>query len=400
MQKAADQNLNQKETGEFILNMMLAPDGPIMVMLQPFLGTQLGLEALSDVQPGGILFGGRGGETSEGVKIYSESDDVGDKVLKSFMHLMNAVEPGLVSTGQKFIKGATDDLTRGGQPINLKDELIALLSGVRVINIDVLRSMEYKTGKFTRLRRAIDDTEKLYSPENYNSRGPEVILREYNQLQLEDYKVQQDFYRLIQDARAIGLSDFEIKKKLKENKSMGSSVVNNLMRGIFTPTNYSDARFKKKISAVERLAREKTKGSKDYRYNVDKNYLYPKLQLNMLKNSYKFKKLDPEGKLDLDFKPEENPNTAGMFGGSILDKFVPGQPFSTGPTLIQRGKNLINKALPGTPISKIQTPPLPNTPQPVKMAQNSQQKNPITNLTATQEALLSPTDKVIASRRT
>ena len=383
MQKAADQNLNQEDTGKFIMNMMLAPDGPLMVMLQPFLGTQLGLEALSDVQPGGILFGGRGGRTAEGVRIYSESDDVGDKIQKSFMHLMNAVEPGLVSTGQKFIKGATDDLTRGGQPIELKDELIALLSGVRIINIDVLKSMEYKTGEFTRLRRAIDDTEKLYSPENYNSRGPEVILREYNQLQLEDYKVQQNFYRLIQDARAIGLSDFEIKKKLKENKSMGSSVVNNLMRGIFTPTNYSDARFKKKIGAVERLAKEKTKESKDYRYNVDKNYLYPKLQLNMLKNSYKFKKLDPEGKLDLDFKPEENPNTSGLFGG---------------PTLIQRGKNLINKALPGTPMSKVQTPPLGETPMPSKQLSQAPKVDPITNLTGTETALLSPTEKVIAGR--
>ncbi len=52
--------------------------------------------------------GGRNGRTAEGVRIYSESDDVGDKLQKSFMHLMNAVEPGLVSTGQKFIKGATE----------------------------------------------------------------------------------------------------------------------------------------------------------------------------------------------------------------------------------------------------------------------------------------------------
>ena len=66
--------------------------------------------------------------------------------------------------------------------------------------------------------------------------------------------------------------------------------------------------------------------------------------------------------------------------------------------LIQRGKNLINKVLPGDPMSKIQTPPLGDTPMPAKMASNTQQKNPVTNLTQTQEALLSPTEKVIASR--
>jgi len=246
--------------------------------------------------------------------------------------------------------------------------------------------MEYKTGEFNRLMRAIDDTEKIYSPENYNSRGPEVILREYNQMQLEGYKVQQDFYKMIVDAKTIGLNNFDIRRKLKA-QNLGPKTINNLMNGIFTPVNYSDARFKKKVKAVERLAKDKTKESADYRYVVDKNYLYPKLQLNLLKNSYRFKKLDPNDKLKV-YKEGKNPNTEGIFG-----KFLKG-----GPGLIQRGKNLIDKVLPGTPMSKIQTPPLGDTPMPAKMASNTQQKNPQTNLTQTQEALLSPTEKVIASR--
>ena len=396
MQKAAEQNLSPQDTDEFILNMMLAPDGPIMEMLRPFLSQQLGLEALSDVQPAGILLGGRNGVTSEGVRIYSQSDDVGDKVQKSFMHLMNAVEPGLVSTGQKFIKGATGDLTKGGQPVNLRDEITALLSGVRIINIDVLKSMEYKTGEFNRLMRAIDDTEKLYSPEGYNSRGPEVILQEYNQMQLEGYKVQQNFYKMIVDARTIGVSIFDIRRKLKD-QGVGSKMINNLMNGVFTPINYSDARFKKKVKSVESFAKNKSKKSADYRFVVDPNYLYPKLQLNLLKNSYRFKKLDPDDKLKI-YAEGKNPNTGGIFGSFLLDKFVPGTPFKDGPGIIQRGKNLINKVLPGEPISKIQTPPLGETPMPAKMASNTQQKNPQTNLTRNEEALLSPTEKVIASR--
>jgi len=386
MQKAAEQNLSEQDTSEFVLNMMLAPDGPIMEMLSPFISEQLGLEALLDVQPGGIILGGRGGRTAEGVRIYSESDDIGDKVQKSFMHLLNAVEPGLVSTAQKFGKGITDDVTKGGQPVNLKDELIALLSGVRIINIDILKSMEYKTGEFNRLMRAIDDTEKLYSPENYNQRGPEVILTEFNQMQLEGYRIQQDFYKMIVDAKTIGLTNFEIRKKLKE-QGLGGTMVNNLLNGVFTPINFSDARFKKKIKAIESLARDKSKTSADYRYLVDPNYLYPKLQLNMLKNSYKFKKLDPKGKLKV-YKEGKNPNVGGVFG-----KF-----FKDGPGLIQRGKNLINKVLPGDPVSKIETPPLPNMPMPAKNMTSSLPKNPQTNLTRNEEALLSPTEKVIASR--
>jgi hypothetical protein len=244
--------------------------------------------------------------------------------------------------------------------------------------------------------RAIDDTEKIYSPANYNSRGPEVILKEYNQMQLEGYKVQQNFYKMIVDAKTIGLNNFDIRKKLKE-QGLGSKMINNLMNGTFTPINYSDARFKKKVKAVERLAREKTKESADYRFVVDSNYLYPKLQLNLLKNSYKFKKLDPKGKLKV-YAEGKNPNVGGIFGEFLFDKFIPGQPFESGPGYKQRFKNLINRILPGEPMSKIQTPPLGDTPMPKKMVSNTQQINPQTNLTRNEEALLSPTEKVIAGR--
>jgi len=176
-------------------------------------------------------------------------------------------------------------------------------------------------------------------------------------------------------------------------------MTNNLMNGVFTPINYSDARFKKKVKSVESFAKNKSKNSADYRFIVDPNYLYPKLQLNLLKNSYKFKKLDPNDKLKI-YAEGKNPNTGGIFGEFLLDKFIPGQPFESGPGYKQRFKNLINKVLPGEPMSKIQTPPLPGTPMPAKMASNTLQKNPQTNLTQTEEALLSPTEKVIASRKT
>jgi len=384
IQKAEEQSLSPQDTNDFIMEMMLAKDGPIMEMLAPFFSEQLGLEALLDVQPAGVLLGGRGGRTAEGTRIYSESDDIGDKIQKSFMHLMNAVEPGLVSTAQKMYKGATDDLTKAGQPVNLKDELIALFSGVRIINVDILKSMEYKTGSFNRLMRAVDDTESIYSPEGYANRGPEVILREYNQMQLEAYRIQQEFFQMIQDARTIGLSDFDIRDKLKEQK-VGRNMRNNLLEGVFTPVNYSEARFEKKVAAVERFARQKTKDSKDLRYRVDSDFLYPKFQLDMLKLSYRFKKLDPEGRTNSKANSaENNPNTSGIFGG---------------PTLIQRGKNAIEKVLPGRQFeSKVTTPPLPETPMPSKQLSQVPNIDPQTNLTSTETALLSPTEKVIAGR--
>jgi hypothetical protein len=61
--------------------------------------------------------------------------------------------------------------------------------------------------------------------------------------------------------------------------------------------------------------------------------------------------------------------------------------------------NLILPQAPGfTSKPKIQTPPLGNTPMPSKQLSQAQNVDPITRLTSTETALLSPTEKVIASR--
>ena len=61
---------------------------------------------------------------------------------------------------------------------------------------------------------------------------------------------------------------------------------------------------------------------------------------------------------------------------------------------------LKNIAIPGSPFaSKPQAPPLGSTPMP-KLVASANVKNPQTNLTRTEEAVLSPEEKVIAGRTT
>ena len=356
---------------------MFAKDGPMMELLAPFMSEQLGLEALLDVQPGGILLGGRGGVTADGRKVYSESDSISDKFEKSFMHLMNAIEPGAVSTYQKLKGGIEEDVSKGGQPINLKDELIALFGGVRVIQIDVLKNMEYKIGDFQRELRAVDDTEKIYSPQDFQNRGPEVILQEFDQMQQEGLRIQGAFYQKIQDARTIGVNDFSIRAKLKE-QGLSRTMINNLMRGMFTPINYSDKRFKKKVTLVKELARQRTAKDPYIGYIAKESYLYPKLGLNMIKLQYQNERLGGEAK---------QPQKIGGTFGILNPKNWP-----------QRIKNLLNplKGFP-SPESKIQTPPLPQTPMP-KVANIGAPQDPQTGLTRSESALLSPSEQEIARR--
>ena len=371
LNKAAAQDLNPEETSDYILGLMFDPDGPMMSLMEPFIAEQIGLERIQDIMPAGYFVGGRGGVTGEGTKIYSPSDSLSDKFDKSFAHLFKGVEPGVITTARKIYGGGTDNLTKGGFPIELRDELLALFSGIRIINIDVPKSLGYKIAETNRLLRATDDTEKFYSSKDYMTRGPEVILEEYNQIQEEAFRIQKDAFQYIKDARLIGVSDRTIREVLK-NQNVPTKTIRNLMNGYFTPVNYSESRFEKKIKDVKAQAQRMTAKDKDIGYIAKSSYLYPKMGLDRIKRSWNQKRFEL-----LDWQKEKEK-----------------------PGLFKRLKKRLNpfKGF-GAPKeqAEIPTPPLPETPMP-KLTQNTQQKDPTTNLTRTEQALLSPSEKIIAGR--
>ena len=80
-------------------------------------------------------------------------------------------------------------LKRGGQPVNLQDELLALLSGIRIINVDVPRTMQYKITEYNRNIRSVTTAEKFFSLQNFRQRGPEVMAEEFKNIQEENLKL-------------------------------------------------------------------------------------------------------------------------------------------------------------------------------------------------------------------
>ena len=203
------------------------------------------------------------------------------------------------------------------------------------------------------------------------SRGPDVILEEYDQIQEEAFRIQKDAFQYIKDARTIGVSDRTIKQVLKD-QNVPKKTIRNLMNGYFTPVNYSEARFEKKIKSIKELAKRMTEKDKDLGYIAKSSYLYPKLGLDRVKRSWNQKRFEL-----LEWQKEKEK-----------------------PGLFKRLKKRLNpfKGFGAPePQAKIQTPPLPATPMP-KLAANTQQKNPQTNLTRTEQALLSPSEKIIAGR--
>jgi hypothetical protein len=371
LMKAQEQNLNPQETEDYILGLMFAKDGPIMTLMDPFISEQIGLEKIQDIMPAGYLMGGRNGKTSTGSLVYSASDSLSDKFEKAYAHIWNGIEPGIVTSGEKVIRGMFSDVKGSGQAVSLKDELLALMAGIRIIDIDVGVTLSYKTGRYNQLLRAVDDTEKIYSAENYMNRGPEVLAKEFENMQEEAFRIQKDMYNIIQDAMKLDLNEADIKKILKDAQ-MPKNRIRKLMNGEFIPANFSESRFKKKIKILEKQAAQMTKDDPDLKFFLDDDYAYPKDLLKDIKYEWKNRSLITE--------PKEK---QGLLKKGIKKVISTLNPFKFGAP---------------EPQSKIQTPPLGNTPMPAKMATNTMQKDPQTNLTRTETALLSPTEKVIAGR--
>ena len=128
--QAKEQNLNPQETEKYVLDVMFAENGPVMTLLEPFITEPIGFDRVIDVTT-------RNGKKDQGGTVYSASDDLGDKIVKSIAYILDGVQPGVTKSFDKISGSLGLDLTKGGKPLKLLDELLALFAGTRIIRIDV-----------------------------------------------------------------------------------------------------------------------------------------------------------------------------------------------------------------------------------------------------------------------
>jgi hypothetical protein len=285
--QAQKQNLNPQETEQFVLNLMFGENGPVSKFLEPFISEPLGFDRFIDVTT-------RNGKKDGGGSVYTQSDDLGDKFIKSLIHVLDGVKPGFVSSGQKIGDALSLDLTKGGKPVNLSDELLALFTGTRIIRIDVKKDLRYFTSTMNRLLRAVDETEKFYSVQNFAQKTPTDMVNTFNQMQQEAFRIQKDMYIRMEDLKLLDLSDRQIYDIMKKSGA-SKKIINNLLRGIFTPVNYSKPRFETKVKTVEdQMDRLSAEESGKFIYTINKNFLFPQRELDQVIRNYSRIKFFPE----------------------------------------------------------------------------------------------------------
>jgi hypothetical protein len=323
--------LKQEDAGNVAFNLMLGKDGPIRKLLEPFISEAIFFEKVSDVIPRGLIVGGRGGETKTGSKVYSVTDDNDVAFIKSLVHIIEGVQPTAITTAGKLVQGLEKDMKRGGTPVTLQDELLALFSGIRIINVDVPKSMQFKITDYNKKFRSVTTAEKFFSLENYQNRGPLVMADEFRQIQNETLKVNREFHLILQDALKTGVPKKELMKILRKRR-IPYAKAKRLLDGKNIPFTGFEGGMKKRVESAKKEAERRGEDE-----TINKEYFYPKRLFREILREYKNKDLKPK---------EEGPSEVDL----LLEEI--------------RGDQ---SSLPGqeqtTQLANIQTPPLPNTPQ-------------------------------------
>ena len=397
--QAAKQDIANEDLNDYVMSLMFADDGPIMELLRPFIAPAIGGERVLDVMPGNFLLGGRTGRTGEGSRIYAESDSLEDKFNKSFAHILKGISPGIISQAQNLAGAARGEVTGAGKLRRLGDDLAALFTGTRIIRIDAKKDLNWLSAEFNRLNRAVDDTEKFYKTKNYLDRSPSVMVGEFNQMQEEAFRIQRKFYTQLKDMQMLDLDEKTLKKIMKKS-GVNEKIIRNLLKGQFTPVNFSEPRFERKIENLEKVAEQQSNDKTGYYLNED--FVFPKTELRQVQKDWKKRKFFPEiynsetKRMEGGYKPEEAGYKRDKQGKLIRDDR--GRIIKE-PTFLDKAVPFIKDKI--SPFSGMMgqksQAPLPSTPDVSPASVASTSVSP-TGLTAGENAYLSNEEKAIKLR--
>jgi len=281
----------------------------------------------------------RGGRTKEGRQLYTEQTPAGNKAAIRFLHLGQALAPSYRQF-QRLGQAAFGVPTKRGDELNIGPELAGFM-GFRPIKVDPLQSMGFKIAEYqTGIRNARREFTGGYFGILRGGRiKPNDVIQAYYNSNRARFLVQQEMNKNINAAQILGIRKPQLQSEFRD-RQLSDDTFNNLARGKFEPYFPSED--------IQDRFREIARNLGDPNVFTE---VRPTLRLML----QEFRRLPLTGAFDSD----------------------------------------VNDFL----FESISTPPLPQTGQPIVNTQaNLQQRDPITNLTRTQKALLSPEEQVIASK--
>jgi len=235
----ADGTLNKSSVDTIVMNALFSGivggdgrKGAITEFLSPFITESIGTERAADVTL-------RRGKTPDGSIVYYPQDTGSVKIAKSINHIFGGLTPGAFTSAQRIWDGATGRFTDYGTARNTKDEIAALLSGVRVEEAKPLASMPFIMTSYNRDKQNI---RSKFSKDAYSARtSPEGKLASFKTYALETFLSQQAMYNTLEDAKNLGISKSKLTNILEDR--LTKSETDSLLRGRFKAPTYSTEAF-------------------------------------------------------------------------------------------------------------------------------------------------------------
>ena len=304
-------------------------------LASPFISEAIYTEAALDIIA-------RGGRTREGRQLYTDQTPTGEKIDIINKHLAQAMLPFSYQQLNRLYQAAADKPSKRGEFFELPDELLGF-AGYRAIKVDPVKAMGFKIANF---QRGIRESRALFTggSESVLRGGPKTakdVIERFIEANRAKFNVEKEMAKNILAADVLG-ADMDLIAKEFVDRGL-KKPYGRLSEAVFEP--YFPSR------NIQREFQEIAE-------NIGQDNPFESA-IDVLQEMY-------EDFADFDLSEEFEVD---------INNYLP-------PTGFLR--NLFGQALPPTPMPNI--PPV------------AQQKNPITNLTQTEEALLSPEEKVIAGR--
>ena len=259
----------------------------------PFGSESMIFERVRDVLPKsglGSLGVGRGGVTATGAKIYNPTDSAADKAFASATHLFDSFLPEYANLvveerGGEWRPGRLSRAALGipgpqGQEFNGPAELARLVTGFTPMEMNLQRDFYFAGLEYSPRRTDAKTaaTRILTSPD----RTPERMVSAWETYLDNLYREQSKLYRSVQAARALGLSDREIRRQLTQKANLGAAEVNAIVKGKFYPG-----------TATSELAAEINAARRDPEVNIRASEV-PLTQLRRMSRARNGETLRPE----------------------------------------------------------------------------------------------------------
>jgi hypothetical protein len=335
----ANEIMSSTKDGDTILKGFVnGVEEAITEVAAPFIDESIWTEAAADISLYPLL-PGRGGRTRDGRILYTDQTPIGDRAYIKFRHLMEALLPSYkqyIRLGQ----AALERPNKSGKILELGDQ-VAGFTGFRPIEVDPLSAMGFKIAEYQRgIRNARREfTGGFFGLLRGGPINPDDIITRYYESNKARFNVMKEMFKNIDAAQILGTNASSLRKEFAD-RQLSTETFNDLRRGKYEPYFPS----KEIQDRFREIARNL--GTANAFSSVAPT-------LRAMRSQMRFLTLNDIFDID-------------------LNDFL---------------------------LGSVQTPPLPNTPQPVVNTQaNVQNVNPTTNLTPTETALLSPEEQVIRQK--